>query len=106
MVQGNMQLRKHEKQLARDIWKRTQGGMALAKAERQRILDGMRTTGALSRMAEGMRPDRYSETSAILRQTAALAENSAMQQEIMLQSIRQFSLMVSRPDRHNEGLRC
>ena len=93
-----MQLTKHEKQLAKAIWKRTQAGMAFAKADRHRILDEMQTTRVLSRMAEGLRHDRYSENMAILQQTAALAENSAMQQEIMLHCTRQFSQMVSQPD--------
>ena len=105
-LQGNLQLTKHEKQLAKDIWAKTQRGMAFAKAGRKRILDEMAVSGALTCIHDGMRPDRFSETSAILQQTAALAENSALQQEIVLQSIRQFSLMVSHLLHFQLLLRC
>lgn len=96
MVQGRMQLSRHEKQLAKSVWQECQTDMTAAKMERKRILDEMHATGATVNMREGMRPDRYSETAAILRQAAALAENSAVQQEIVLHSIRRFSLQVSK----------
>ena len=45
-------------------------------------------------MHRGMQPDSFTETTAILDQAAALAENSAIQQEITLHSHRQFVLQV------------
>lgn len=63
--------------------------------KRQQIVSDMHAFGAACNVADGLRPDRVSETMGLLRQAAALAENSAIQQEIILHSHRQFALQVS-----------
>ena len=93
-MQAKLRLTSHQQQLARAIWRRLHGDLAVAKTERQRIIDDLQASGMSARVLQGLQLDSFSETTAILGQAAALAENSAIQQEITLHSHRQFILQV------------
>ena len=93
-LQDKLRLTKQQKRLAKDIWGKYQGDLAAAKHERQQIVHNLQASGASACMRRGMQPDSVADINAILQQAAALAENSAIQQEITLHSHRQFILQV------------
>ena len=83
-VQDTLKLTRHQQKLAKGIWKEWHEGLAQAKQDRQHILSEMQASGAAASMQRGMAPDMFSETSVLLEQAAALAENCVIQQEITL----------------------
>lgn len=90
------QLTKPQQRLARDIWRQCQADLAGAREDRQHILAHLQASGAAAYIQQGIQTERVSDTDAILEQAAALAENTALQQEIELHSQRQFMLQVSK----------
>ncbi len=90
-----LHLTKRQRQLSTEIWQKCTSDLAAVKAERDCILRNLQVSGAAASLRQGIRPDRASETFGILQQSAALAENSAVQQEIVLHSHRLFSLQVT-----------
>ena len=93
-TQNALQLNNYQGMLAKDIWRRCRVDLANAKEDRDRIIYELQASGAAACMQHGMLPDRVFETNAILQQAAALAENSAIQHEIMLHSQRRFTLQA------------
>lgn len=59
-----------------------------------RILAELQASGAATCLQQGIQAERTCNTYAILEQAAALAENTAIQQEIILHSQRQLVLQV------------
>ncbi|KAK9865523.1 hypothetical protein WJX84_002504 [Apatococcus fuscideae] len=93
-----LELTEHQQSLAKVIWRDWHADLASVKEDRRRILSCLQASGAATFMQYGMRPDSYSETNTILQQAAALAENSALQQEITLQGQRRFMLEICSPE--------
>ena len=93
-----LHLTKHQQKLAKSIWREMRADLDAAMEDRQRILLELRASRAAASLQRGMEPDRVSETNAVLQLALALAENSAIQHEITMQSQRRFMLQVGPPD--------
>ncbi|KAK9842887.1 hypothetical protein WJX74_003934 [Apatococcus lobatus] len=94
LLLDKLKLTKHQQRLAKEIWKQYQGDLAAMKQERRHITSSLQAMD----VSACMQPDSFSETTAILEQAAALAENSSLQQEITLSSHRKFILQVCSPE--------
>lgn len=97
-LQGQLKLSNHQIAAAKHAWKCTGTALAQVQAARAQLLSGILSCNIDAAVQQACIGHEAHSTVKLLDQAAALAENAALQQEIMLQGIRLMLFNIATPE--------
>ena len=97
-VQEVLQLNTHQMEMARHVWKQSEARLSSLRAERAELIAQVNLYDAQPEAWQA--PSAYTRprTETLIQQTAALAENALLEQEVLRHAARVFAWQVCTPD--------
>ena len=97
-MQGQLRLSNHQVAAAKHAWKRTSTALAQVQAQRAQLLSGVLSCNIDAAAQQASIGHEAHSTVKLLDHIAALTDNAALQQEIMLQGIRLMLFNIATPE--------
>ncbi|KAK9826080.1 hypothetical protein WJX74_010878 [Apatococcus lobatus] len=97
-AQEVLQLDSHQIDMARHVWKQSQARLSSLRAERAELIAQVNLYDAEPEAWQATTPYTRPRTETLIQQTAALAENAVLEQEVLRHASRIFAWQVCTPD--------